>query len=385
MNAIPPVRRRLLGSALRKHRETLGYTLDQAARILDCDRSKISRIETGQRGIRRKELRDLLTEYGVAGSEQEALLAIAHSGRQTGWWLDYPDVLSPAGQDYVIMELAATRILAFEPNQVPDLLQTPEYASSLAYADANAVGDDQRDHVIEVKLSRQRIVLGAKSPVLEVVITEGALRQAVGGPRVMRAQLGWLADVADAGRVTGLPDGDGSNRDGSALISLQVLPFAAGAHAAAGCGPMTILRFAKNQGIGVVHLAGLSGGVSLEDAAEVERYLRTFAQLRSAALAPAASARLLRAIAPGEEGGDRYALAASAVCGWAAGASMSWVSGTVWTGCASCLLTSSSFEISSCMSRSCWVSTRTLLREIMNEHSRVEIGGTRQASNAFGA
>jgi transcriptional regulator with XRE-family HTH domain len=300
VNAIPPVRRRLLGSALRKHRETLGYTLDQAAGILDCDRSKISRIETGQRGIRRKELRDLLTEYGVAGGEQEALLAIAHSGRQTGWWLDYPDVLSPAGQDYVIMELAATKILAFEPNQVPDLLQTPEYASALADADANAVGGDQRDHVIEVKLSRQRIVLGAKSPVLEVVITEGALRQAVGGPRVMRAQLGWLADVADAGRVTGLPDGDGSNRDGSALVSLQVLPFAAGAHAAAGCGPMTILRFAKNQGVGVVHLAGLSGGVSLEDAAEVARYLRTFAQLRSAALAPAASARLLRAIAPGE-------------------------------------------------------------------------------------
>jgi hypothetical protein len=31
------------------------------------------------------------------------------------------------------------------------------------------------------------------------------------------------------------------------------------------------------------------------------------------------------------------------------------------------------------------VSTRTPLREIMNEHSWVEIGGTRQASNAFGA
>ena len=228
MNAIPPVRRRLLGSALRKYRESLGYTLDQAARILECDRSKISRIETGQRGIRPKELRELLTEYGVADGEQEALLAIAHSGRQTGWWLDYADVLSAAGQDYVIMELAATEILAFEPNQVPDLLQTPEYASALADADANATGDDQREHAIEVKLARQRIVLGARSPRLEVVITEGALRQAVGGPRVMRAQLGWLAAVADAGRVTGLPDGDGSASGGSARISLQVLPFAAG-------------------------------------------------------------------------------------------------------------------------------------------------------------
>ena len=48
----PPARRRLLGAALRRHRESLGYRLDAAARILECDRSKISRIESGQRGIR---------------------------------------------------------------------------------------------------------------------------------------------------------------------------------------------------------------------------------------------------------------------------------------------------------------------------------------------
>jgi transcriptional regulator with XRE-family HTH domain len=293
----PPVRRRLLGSALRKYREDLGFTLDQAALILECDRSKISRIETGQRGIRAKELRELLTDYGVADGEQEALLAIAHSGRQSGWWLEYRDVLSEAGQDYVILELAATEILAYEPDQIPDLLQTPEYASALADADANCTSDDQREHAIEVKLARQRIVLGARSPKLEVVITEGALRQAVGGERVMRGQLGWLADLADSGRVRTLPDGEGAAAGAGARISLQVLPFAVGAHAAAGCGPMTVLRFAQSQGLGVVHLAGLSGGVSLEDREEVARYLRTFGQLRSAALSAPASARLLRAIA----------------------------------------------------------------------------------------
>ena len=48
----PPARRRLLGAALRRHREGLGYSLADAARILECDPSKISRIETGHRGIR---------------------------------------------------------------------------------------------------------------------------------------------------------------------------------------------------------------------------------------------------------------------------------------------------------------------------------------------
>jgi transcriptional regulator with XRE-family HTH domain len=282
---------------LRKYREDLGFTLDQAAGVLECDRSKISRIETGQRGIRAKELRELLTDYGVADGEQEALLAIAHSGRHGGWWLEYRDVLSEAGQDYVILELAATEILAYEPDQIPDLLQTPEYASALADADANCTSDASREHAIEVKLARQRIVLGARSPKLEVVITEGALRQAVGGARVMRGQLGWLADVADAGLVTTLPDGEKAGAGARARISLQVLPFAVGAHAAAGCGPMTVLRFAQSQGLGVVHLSGLSGGVSLEDREEVRRYARTFGQLRSAALSAPASARLLRAVA----------------------------------------------------------------------------------------
>jgi transcriptional regulator with XRE-family HTH domain len=284
---------------LRQYRDDLGYTLDQAALILDCDRSKISRIETGQRGIRAKELRELLTEYDVPDSEQQALLAIAHSGRQAGWWLEYRDVLSEAGQDYVIMELAATEISIFEPNQVPDLLQTPEYASALADADANCTSDDQREHATEVKLARQRIVLGGRAPRLAVVIAEGALRQAVGGLRVMREQLEWLAELAESGLVNTLPDGGGLGPGTGARISLQVLPFAVGAHAAAGCGPLTVLRFAQSPGLGVVHLSGLSGGVSLEDRAEVTRYARTFAQLRLDGLSAPASARLLRAIAQG--------------------------------------------------------------------------------------
>jgi transcriptional regulator with XRE-family HTH domain len=59
------VRRRLIGAALRRCREEAGYTLDEPARLLDCDRSKVSRIETGVRGIRPKELRELLEDYGI--------------------------------------------------------------------------------------------------------------------------------------------------------------------------------------------------------------------------------------------------------------------------------------------------------------------------------
>jgi transcriptional regulator with XRE-family HTH domain len=286
----PPVRRRLLGAALRRYREDLGYGLDEAARILECDRSKISRIETGQRGIRAKELRELLAEYGVPAGEQAALLALAHRGRRHGWWQEYSDVLSDAGQDYIIMETAASEILAYAAHQVPDLLQTREYARAAAGADPGCAGDEQRAHAVEVKLARQRAALAERSPRLEFVIAEGALRQVVGGAAVMRAQLARLADLAQAAAGAGSPGA-------AAGLSLRVLPFAAGAHAAAGCGSMTVLRFSGAPGLGVVHLAGLCGGVSLADREEVACYLRAFAQLRAAALSHPDSARLLRDMA----------------------------------------------------------------------------------------
>ncbi|HEY6792721.1 MAG TPA: helix-turn-helix transcriptional regulator [Trebonia sp.] len=297
----PPVRRRLLGSALRAYRESAGYELSQAARILDCDRSKVSRIETGQRGIGSGELRELLTEYGVPGDEQAALAVIAHHGHDDGWWQGFRDVLSSAGRDLAIMEAAATEILAFQPQHVPDLLQTEEYARALAHADPACSGDGQRARVVEAKLVRQAVVLGERSAHLEVVLAEGAVRQMVGGPEVMRRQLRRLANLGAGGGGTGEggpgEGGSGGERTAVGDVTVQVLPFGTGAHAVAGTGAATILRFASMPGLGVVHLDGLAGGASLEGRDALARYSRAFARLRAAALSPADSGELLRDMA----------------------------------------------------------------------------------------
>jgi transcriptional regulator with XRE-family HTH domain len=88
--APPPVRRRLVGRTLRRHRETLGWTLDDAARVLECDRWKISRIETGERGIRLKELRELMEEYDVAEEQQAVLALLADRRGAFGWYPTTP-------------------------------------------------------------------------------------------------------------------------------------------------------------------------------------------------------------------------------------------------------------------------------------------------------
>jgi transcriptional regulator with XRE-family HTH domain len=278
----PPVRRRLIGAALRRYRDNIGFPLDTAASILECDRSKISRIETGQRGIRGKELRELLTEYGVPASEQEILLAIAQTGRQRGgWWRAYADVLPEAAQDFILMESCASQALVYEPQRIPELLQTANYAAASVGADpAGGLADDAADRLVEVILTRQE-ALRERALRLEVVVGEAALHQVVGGADVMRAQLRRLAAVADA----------------PGPVSIQVLPFSAGAQAAAASGPLAVLRFDKAPALGVVHLATLNGGVCETEADEVARYIRAFTQLRAAARTQAASASLLRDMA----------------------------------------------------------------------------------------
>ena len=183
----PPVRRRLVGGALRRYRENVGYALEDAARVLECDRSKISRIETGQRGIRPKELRELLTEYGVPASEQLALVSIASRGGQHSWWHPYAAALSDAYLDYVIMESAAAEIMTYEAQLIPDLLQTDEYARAIAAAEPGYETDQQRDDAVAAKAMRRQAVLDGRR--LSVVLGEGALYQAVGGADVMAGQL----------------------------------------------------------------------------------------------------------------------------------------------------------------------------------------------------
>ena len=273
-----PARRRLVGTALRRYRENVGYALEDAAQVLECDRSKISRIETGQRGIRPKELRELLTEYGVPGGEQLALLAIAGRGGRRGWWDHYTHVLSEAYLDYVIMESAASEIMVYEAQLVPDLLQTDGYAAALARAEPGLTAEQREDTVAAKAMRRQAIVTGSPSgPRLTVVLGEGALHQAVGGPDVLAAQIRHLIELS-----TGVP-----------AITIQVLPFSAGAHAAVGSGSLAILRFPDAPSLGVVYLEALSGGVYLESQDDVARYIRAFALLRASALSAADSVSLL--------------------------------------------------------------------------------------------
>jgi transcriptional regulator with XRE-family HTH domain len=270
------VRRRLVGAELRRYRESAGHDLEDAAFLLDCDKSKISRIETGDRGIRAAELRALLTEYGVPAADQEVLLSIAWQRGDYGDWAEFRDVLPGAFLDYLIVESAASEIITYQPQQVPPLLQTEAYARAVIAASAD-VPASWRDKVTESVLARQRIVLTEREPPVDVLLAEGALRQPVGSRQVMRAQLARLAHSAA----------------NDPHVTIRVIPHSAGANPGIGLGSPTLIRLGGLSDVGVVHLAGLAGGTLFDDPATVRAYSGALGKVKAAALPPPESAALI--------------------------------------------------------------------------------------------
>jgi len=274
----PSIRRRLIGAALTRYRENLGYTLEDPARILECDRSKLSRIETGQRGIRPKELRQLLTEYGVPLDEQDVLASLTGWTRPLGWQDQHPGVTEQAAE-YLLLESLAAEIMICGPQLVPDLLQTEDYARAVLAAQPGDLSGEKQDQAIAALAERQDSVLDGCRRV-SVILGEATIRQQVGGLETVTGQLRHLTELA--GGICG--------------VTLQVLPFTAGAHAAAAGGPYVIVRFPGTPSLGAVYLPGLSGGAWLADPADLTGYLTAFTLARASALTAPQTIALLQEI-----------------------------------------------------------------------------------------
>jgi transcriptional regulator with XRE-family HTH domain len=266
------VRQRRLARELRRLREGAHLTIEQVANKLELSPSTVSRIETAQVGIRPRDVRELLDIYGVGGVQRDELLQIARERRQQPWWQEYRDLPNMALAGF---EADATSIAQFSALLVPGLLQTEAYAREVLTAirlDARP-GDIQRR--MDLRLNRQALLTGETAPQYWVVLDEAVVRRPVGGPAVMGAQLEYLAQMA------ALPS-----------VTLQVLPFSAGAHAGMD-GEFTIFGYRAPEDPDVVYIENTGGDAYIEDADVTRRYNRIFDHLRAAALDPAESVRTL--------------------------------------------------------------------------------------------
>ena len=251
----PTALRLLLGAQLRRLRRESGITPEKAARAIRGSHAKISRMELGRVGFKARDVADLLTLYGMTDPDDRAvLLDLARQANIPGWWHKYSDVLPGWFEFYVGLEEAASVIRCYELQFIPSLLQTPEYARALVLRGHAGLSADDVGRRVDLRMRRQERVTGPEAATLWAVMDEGALRRPIGGPKVMRAQLEHLIEVTRQPNVT-----------------LQILPFEHGGHAACG-GPFTILRFEAPELPDVVYLEQLTSALYLDKHEDTEAY-----------------------------------------------------------------------------------------------------------------
>jgi transcriptional regulator with XRE-family HTH domain len=268
-----------LGSQLRRMREAAGITAYDAAYALRATHSKISRLERGRTKAKQRDVADLLTLYGVTDETvRENMLMLTRRASIPGWWQQYHDVLPGWLELYVGLEEAASVIRAYEVQFVHGLLQTEDYARAvILIANAHAPADEI-DRRVAARMRRQALLTRRAGPRLWAVLDEAALRRAPDGRDVMRAQLERLL------QLTELPN-----------VTLQIVPFDAGPHAAAG-GPFTILRFPEPDVPDLVYLEQLNSALYLDHPDAVTNYLTVMDQLCVQAATDAASKDMLGAL-----------------------------------------------------------------------------------------
>jgi len=268
----PTIRRRRLGTELRRLREEARVTIDIVADRLGCSPSKVSRIETGHTSATPRDVKAMLDVYGIIGDESDELVQIAREARQKGWWHPYSAVLVGA---YVGLEAAARSIRAYEPQVIPGLLQSEEYAVAMIRAARLSDTPLEIDRRVHVRMARQSLLIQDNPIDLWVVLDEAVLSRPVGGDEVMLDQLQRLVEAAQLPNVT-----------------LQVLPFAAGAHAGMD-GTFAILDFPEAEDPDVVYTENATGGLFLEKNDELKKYSSIFDTIRATALTPEESIEMI--------------------------------------------------------------------------------------------
>lgn len=276
-SSAPRVRRRI-GRKLAVLRKAAGLSQDKAAALLQRSPATIHRIEAGDQRIKFRdiEVNAMCDLYKASDDDREDLLAMTAETRNGGasaWWHDYTNSSLPKWFGlYVSLEDSAERIEMYEPESMPGLFQTREYAREVTRMPPGLLDASEVESQVDLRLDRQRLLTAPRPPHLSVVLSEAVLRRAVGGPHVMSTQLQHLLDVGRSPSVT-----------------IQVLPFAAGAHGGM-TSAFTILTFPTTPGDTdpleppLVYVDSLTGAVYLDKRTEVSTYKLAWKDLALRAL-----------------------------------------------------------------------------------------------------
>ncbi|MFD3420084.1 helix-turn-helix domain-containing protein [Streptomyces decoyicus] len=186
---------RLLGEQMRAMRIRRGLALKDVAPLIRASVSKVSRMERGESPAKYNDIMDLARHYAATQAELSELEVLYQQSQNSEWYEQYADVTPDYFRRLVALEGQAKRIITYENQVVPGLLQKPSYAEVLLRAALPDHPDDMIERRIDLRVQRQ-VVLRVPKPEVVALMDEGVLRRPVGGYRVMCEQLDYLLEVA---------------------------------------------------------------------------------------------------------------------------------------------------------------------------------------------
>jgi transcriptional regulator with XRE-family HTH domain len=260
----PVTFRAMFVEELRARREHTGLLQREFAVKAHLSLSSVKQYEAGKKKPGRKFATWCDEFYGCPGTFERLYDGmIAES---------YPSWFGPR----VLFEDKASSVHEWEMRGIPGLLQTRAYADAVIRACRPYDTEEDLDRDTAARIERQNILMRDDPPKLWVVLGEGVLRQAVGGVRVIREQLGHLLSLAE--------------RQG---IVLQVLPFEV-SDAPGVDGPAALFEFEDSPP--VAYLEGWGSGRVVKDPREVAAIATALGMIKGCALSQIDSAQLITRI-----------------------------------------------------------------------------------------
>lgn len=279
-NPNPSVRSRQVSALLRTLREDLGLSGAEVAKALGMSPSKISRLETGARGLRVEDVAAMLGHYQVPEHKRTQILDQVRKAEERGWWESQGLGLPDLWQALINFESRATRIQNFEALVIPGLLQTDEYTETIIASIDKTLSQVELTNLVASRRARQA-VLGRRKLHFLAIIDEGAFRRPIAESGVMRRQLRHLVDTADRPNVT-----------------VRVVPLQRGPHAGLQ-GPFAILEFDEEPSL--VYTENQVTSMFLDEKEDIAAYRLALGNILNEALDPAESAELIARLADEHE------------------------------------------------------------------------------------
>ncbi|MFI0967149.1 helix-turn-helix domain-containing protein [Streptomyces sp. NPDC021080] len=267
-------RRRQLGAMMRKLRTRKGLTLEEAGQAVGVSKATVSRYETQSGPVKWIVVDALCREYGATDAERTAVVGLAKDAKQQGWWSSFADSIPESMNLLLTLEDEAVRESHFSCVYVPGLLQTRAYSTALQKANEVPLEPAEIERLVDIRMRRQEILARPKPLQLWAILDESVIRRVVGSPQAMREQLDRLLEASESRHIT-----------------LQVLPFSKGAHAAA-LGSFVMIG-GTEPALDVAYVDFHTGSLFLEKDEELERYRLAFEYLRAQALDMEASSVMI--------------------------------------------------------------------------------------------